>query len=277
MIGTLVGISLPLWSMELIKESLEPADGQIPKFYFHFWAFHLVMFGSVAYTVSAGLLSSYAVDFVFAVVHVICGLILLSLIMCLGCANEKNFNTPTRSFNGDRAHRTVMVISMFLLLYFPYVLVNTSPSFFLSLYRYPLQTLVWCAFAFTATLYVNALLALLLFQCERCCLTSLGQNKARLGREKGRLESHIKYYSRYYQSDAYMKRPRLTYTLYIVQPIGTALLVAISTAFCVFAISPSIYNHETLLEQCLVLVPTLTLLCGYWYNLEMCWDVKRRS
>lgn len=208
LIGTGVGVLLPLSVMDKIKESLEPANGQIPKFYFQFWAFHLVMFGHIAYTISAGLRTDYVADFIFTVVHVIYGAALLPQLICLGCTSY-DFNTPTHSFGGDCAHRAVMVVSVFLLFFFPYMLVNVSPSFVASLYHSPLQTLVWCVLAFTATLYINALLALLLFQLERCSLVSSGRSKARIGRERKRLDSHVKFYSQYCESSAYVTRPML--------------------------------------------------------------------
>lgn len=141
-IAMLVGVILPLCSLETIKQALKPKDKRIPKFYFQFWAFHGAMLGYVLHSISTALLSSNTVDFAFAIVHIVYGLSLLSLIVCLGCSSE-NLNTPTHFFSGNRAHRAAMVTSMFLLCFSPYLLTNASPSFFVSLYHHRVQTLVW--------------------------------------------------------------------------------------------------------------------------------------
>lgn len=98
--------------------------------------------------------------------------------------------------------------------------------------------------------------------------------KARIGREKKLLDSRVEFYSRYNLRRRLHKRPGLTYALYIVQPIGTVIFVAIVIAVCAMVVSPSIYSHETLLGQCPVLLPTLGLLYLY---LDVLWDVKSQS
>ena len=64
---------------------------------------------------------------------------------------------------------TVLFISLYILYTFTFLFLYIAPTIILIFYLYPVHTIIRLPFILNSILYTNSVLALLIYQCERCC------------------------------------------------------------------------------------------------------------
>ena len=136
-----------------------------PKAYFQFWAFHLFALVFLTYTVYLNYQISYT-DIMLP-----CGL--MANVLLTWIVFWLDIETPTHCCRCSQcfciSHSILLIISAFLLLTFTAYFIFSIPTIILAYYLYPTENLVHLLLIINAVLCINSLLALLLFQCERCC------------------------------------------------------------------------------------------------------------
>ena len=302
-----------------------------PKAYFHFWAFHLFALLFMSF-----IALSYRHNTSFPIVSF--SIVLLAVGIMVSIAY--NVETPNHCCRCSRylfcfSHFSLIFISVCLLTTFTTYFIFSIPTIFLVYYLYPIRTLIRLPLIINAVIYINSLLALLLFQCERfwypcvwhctarnlsltchwschtpiCCRRrgTHGTTAHELRKEaqdnqqehsnrltqcvrtiwdhwksvltesippKERVENHDQYYHGY-------KYQNFNYMLFLVQIIVTfaILIVLMVFVYIIYELqnlhTPQSSNSN--LTLLLTIVPSLVLLFGSWYRLDIFFDIEKEK
>lgn len=149
-----------------------------PKLYFQFWALHISAIGFLGYTLYLNL--GNVVDPHWRIrLYSIIPVILVSIIISL-FSLWFDVETPTSCcrcccLSGKKSYRLMIIFHCFMLIFAVFFLTAATgflllviPSIILHYYINPLKTLIRLQLLASAAIYTNSLLALLIFQCERC-------------------------------------------------------------------------------------------------------------
>ncbi len=299
--GSLSNVAL-ITVISVAKTKIESEKGKKPKGYFHFWAFHLFICGFALYTYfNNSFNTTGATTTIFTTI--LFGLNAFSFVTtlflpCFGI-NKIDLNTPTYCLFCQcclkLCHYIVIMYSVGTIFSFVSSLIILIPNIIFVYYLYPTRTLIRLPLLINTVLYINTVLAVLIFQCERCwypcnvnkkpsdiisnktetrcsslcksCCEVL-KNNHELPPFKKRIDDHNTFYSAYYKEIDYLK----IYT-YWIHPIAT-LLVLILLLLGIKIISDLIILHhqtsqDNQLELIITLVPTFLLLLGSWYKLDI--------
>ena len=291
-----IGVLIPVYLQA--KVVTQPGSRK-PKAYFQFWAFHVFATSFVIYTVIQNY--EYESNNVLSLVMLIWaavsgfGIGIFSL-------TKFNIETPTHFCMCCHGFSHCIVLWMSLcssLLFITFALFSI-PTIILVYYLYPARTLLRLPLLTNAVLYINSLLALLLFQCERLCFPfvenfkpirmqrTCDEDKDKnclikrfCGNLRGALEqraiSHNKFYSSYY-SESLTKKDYLMFITYLCSPIGTVIILAILILFVIIIHDLTDLHISSVkdlnLNLLLTLAPTLLLLLVSWYKFDIFYDLK---
>ena len=152
-----------------IDEKKGSTASKKPKAYYQFWGAHVVILTLLIYTFRSvnlnitpsigGIFAAYIVSTIFNYFYIFGG---------------DKLNTPTQScichwFCKKGCSIVVTIISLFMVALFVSLCIIILPTVIFIYYLYPAHTLIRMPFIINSILYINSLLALLLFQCERLC------------------------------------------------------------------------------------------------------------
>ena len=285
------------------KVVTESKGSRKPKAYFQFWAFHVFATSFVILTVIQNYDESNNVP----------SLIMLAWVTVLGFGIgifKKNFDieTPTHFCRccHSCSHCIVLWMSLCSSLFFISFALFSIPTIILVYYLYPARTLLRLPLLTNAILYINSLLALLLFQCERLfyhytCIKNVEPKRMQskeidensligllcgslreasrlyLNHEDSPLEqraiSHNKFYSSYYTEENC-----LIDSMYLSSPMATMITLAILILFVIIIHDLTDLHISSVkdlnLNLLLTLAPTLLLLFVSWYKFDIFYDLK---
>jgi hypothetical protein len=176
----------------------------------------------------------------------------------------------------------------------------TIPTLIYIFYLYPARTLARTPLIVAAVIFINTLLAQLIYQCEIfsylfCrykCVTKWGEKFAQYCTNTIRtlpflnkvphppLEIRAKTHNMYYESETEKIQSCLQVCSYCLLPIGTAFTIAITIVFLIMTTELTTLNRNTddeNYQQLLTLVPALALLSGFWINWEEFCGTKKKK
>ena len=270
-----------------------------PKAYFQFWGFHLPAIILVVYMAKCNFEAFYFFEGFICIVVVVAHVIGFQWF---------DVETPTHCCRCSWCfcifHSILLEMSVTLIALFAMYFIFSIPTIILVYYLYPTRTLIRLPLIINAVLYTSSLPALLLFQCERCCHPCTrhcvakklhGKNgcliccKSRASRcalvdgepipLEERATNHDNYYATEYENIR-KKNNRLACVTYVCHPIAT-LLVLIIFIFFVITISELLDLHrqssDSNFKLILTLVPSLVLLFGSWYKLDVFFDIEKEK
>ena len=302
-----IGVLVTVYSQA--KVVTQSKGSRKPKAYFQFWAFQVFATSFVIYTI----IQNYD-EYEYESNNV------LSLVMLIWAAvsgfgigffslTKFDIETPTyfcRYYHGC-CHGIVLWMSLCTSLLFISFALFSIPTIILVYYLYPARTLLRLPLLTNAVLYINSLLALLLFQCERLfypcvkkvkpkrmqrtCDEDKDENcliKRFCGNLRGafrlyhhhedspleqRAISHNKFYSSYY-SELLTKK----YCLRFAYLCGTMIILAILILFVIIINDLTDLQLSSVkdlnINLLLTLAPTLLLLFVSWYKFDIFYDLK---
>ena len=163
----------------LAEKQVEPSNGQKPKTYFQFWAFHVSVIGFGAYFAvrnfffnsNGNAYETLRISNAILLFHVTFGLVYYGACFpLLHGVRSLDIETPTqccRCCCQRCSHYTTLVVSVFIMSFFINFFINFAPTLIIIYFLYPTRTLIRIPLYINSIFYINSLLALLLFQCER--------------------------------------------------------------------------------------------------------------
>ena len=259
------------------KIESDPKNGIKPKAYFQFWASQLLILGLGIWTIVKNF---HGNNFNFGSISII-GMPLMIPLFTI-CYSPIDLNTPTQWCCCCKGfcHVTVTFMSIAITTFFCIVFITSIPSIILIYYLHPVQTLARLPFVINSILYINSLLALLLYQLERCCYKCTPKSELEDVKccgsccfsplSKKRAEAHNEYYDR---EDCQEKRKWKQCILLVMQPIATTIVLLILILF-IYVLSDllnmdrSKFTEKNQVELLFTLVPSVALLFGSAYNLD---------
>ena len=205
----------------IITEKIKPGDdGRKPKLYFHFWAFHLSMIILAGFflTDNTFVTPTKRLIAVFIVVYI--ALLVLMAVYLYFHVHE--LAIPFKCCRCKFCPSVVVLGSVCI--FFPCITLffYVSPTVVFIFYLYPIRTAIWLSFMINVVLYTNALIAALLFQCERAWYTVY-----RLF--GGKIED--KFYEKYDVSGASNRERFSLCSKYLCQLIATAISLIMLLGF----------------------------------------------
>ena len=263
------------------------AASKKPKAYYQFWATHVVILALLIYTLKSVQMKvtvSLGIIFGFYVALVLGAFLYLF-------AGDK-FNTPTQCcichrFCKKGCSIVVTMTSLFMITLFVSLCIVILPTVIFIYYLYPANTLIRMPFIINSILYVNSLLALLLFQCERlsCVITKLLYcNKCTKNEDE---KFYDEYYNKVFKKGSYSGWNILRYgkerigslLTYLVQPVLTFGILTILVEFIevlsdLFRLNQDHFDDKDQVETLILLVPTMLLLFGSWWKLDIFFDIE---
>ena len=134
-----------------------------------------------------------------------------------------------------------------------------TPALIFIFYLYPTHTLIRLPFIINSILYTNSLLALLLYQCERLVCCRCYDVTIASDEEKARTDCK-----------------------HICQPIITICILPALVSFILvindlFKLQQNHFTDKSEVETLILLVPTLLLLFGSWYRLDVFFDIEKKK
>ena len=267
----------------IIAEKIKATEKRKPKVYYQFWAAHVVMIGLLIHTlirINITPIIYVALGFSF----------IMNILYYRSTLLEVRFDTPTQFCICHQAIKIgcsiIMAIgSLYLITISIYLCITALPTVIFIYYLYPARTLIRLPFIINSILYINSLLALLLFQIERLCFVFTKSCSAKL-RCKNKFcvkNEDEEFYDEYYKKVAVTgsKRERSgSFIRYLVEPTVTSFILAMLVQFITILSDLFILqNHFTVRDQVdtlILLVPTLLLLFGSWYKLDVFFDIKEQ-
>jgi hypothetical protein len=237
------------------------------------------------------------------------------IILAMAGINHFDIETPTNCCccNNYLCHCIMLLISLCSFTLFIMFLILIIPTLIYIFYLYPARTLARTPLIVAAVIFINTLLAQLIYQCERfsyvlcrckchtnhklgeklasktqwCTniiqdgihhglLSSLAKNKA----PPPPLEERTKTHNMYYESETKPPRSGLQTCSYCLLPIGTAFTIAITVMFLLMTTELTTLNRNTddqNYQQLLTLVPAVALLSGFWINWEEFCGTKKKK
>lgn len=140
------------------------------KAYFQFWASHIFFLGFTVYTTIDNFNeTSTTIKFYLLLGIILWGIVIGSTITLLGFTA---FDLNTLVYCGCQrcmtcSHFFALWISIMSILYFTALFIFLIPNIILVYYLYPTRTLIRLPLLINSVLYINSLIALFIFQCER--------------------------------------------------------------------------------------------------------------
>ena len=273
-----------------------------PKAYFQCLGFHLFSLVLLSYTLH---LNNVSLNSPLAFTS---GLMVGAVINLLWSDVE----TPTHCCRSSQCFCMLMFMSVCLLFAFTAYFIFSIPTIILVYYLYPTRTLLRLPLIINAVLYINSLLALLLFQCERCCFPFVFLRHVKVQSFTGYIvhsfmscrHTHIlpltvpiglrklwtliwgltnaesiPFEERVTNLDYYVSEKKSCVT-YFCHSIAT-LFVLISSIYLLSIISEllDLYSQSSNsnLNLLLILVPSLVLLFGSWYKFDVFFDIEKEK
>ena len=289
-----VGVLVTVYSQAKIVTQSKGSRKQ--KAYYQFWAFQVFATSFVLYTV---IQNSHIEQYILAIT-------LLSIALGILCGmyiTKFDIETPTHFCKCCQSYCHCIVLWMSLcssLLITTFALFSI-PTIILVYYLYPARTLLRLPLLTNAVIYINSLLALLLFQCERLFYPCMKNVKLRdaMGCCKSfedykicrnfiwnedqqlllaeRTLTHHEFYSSFYNKSE-LKKYNLKNFIYICSPFGTVIILAILILFVIIIHELTDLHLSSVkdlnLNLLLTLAPTLLLLFVSWYKFDIFYDLK---
>ena len=260
----------------------QPTASKKPKAYYQFWAAHVIILALLIYTLkSVNLKITFYIGFIFGLYA------LMSILTFLYIFGGDKFNTPTHFYTCNWLWKKICSIlitiaSLFMVTVFISLCIIALPTVIFIYYLYPAHTLIRLPFIINSILYINSLLALLLFQCERICYTISKRFwyrcKNKFCNKSEDEEFYDMYYKEIYEAESWKKGigPLLTY---YAQPLLTSGVLTILVLFVrvladLFRLHHDHFTDKNQVETLILLVPTLLLLFGSWWKLDVFFDIK---
>ena len=252
------------------------------KAYFQFWAFHAFIIGLGAYTIT---LNSHLFD-VHVYSKVVCigyVTVMPPMFIFLGSGRGIRLNTVAQfcCHNSKYYIMVVYIISVYVFMFFTCLFLTLTPTVYLIFYLYPIHTVIRVPFILNSALYTNSVVALLIYQSER-----FGYISTRWFREyKGYTDCKDLFYEKYYQvfkSKSYWSKLCYFIGYIMISPLGSVILLValiffIITVHNLFEMNLSQFTDKSQVEMLFTLVPTLLLLFGSWYRLDLFFDEEEKS
>ena len=246
--------------LTLLKHIKTTEEGRKPRAYFQFWASHVFIVGLGMYTVVDNN-TEYLPTVIFFIIFLFLAIIWTFYFRTMELSVIFKFCCNCRCYS-----IIVLYISLFILSAFTFLFLLFIPNVILIFCFYPVDTVIRLPFILNSILYTNSILALLIYQCERCSY------QCKFGHDKD------PFYEEYYQdlrSDCESKTIRFGYML---KPVVTfnlllTLMLFIATVYDLLNMNLNKFK-EAQIEMLFILVPTLLLLFGSWYRLDLFFDVK---
>lgn len=257
-------------------------DTRKPKVYYQFWSMHIVMTGLAVYTVIDTVLHSHnpGIDHFWTIcIPTAIGCLVFSIVHCCSGYRRLDVRTPTGCC---RCHALcikccpglVKYLSLLTLLLFFSFSILLLPTVILVFYLDPLHTIIRLPFILNSILYTNSLLALLLYQCEKCCFAITRSC------DKSKEENEDNpYYSEFYMEYKQSKEDRCTGAAKLLcPPIGIMITLVMLVLFIVmvsglFELRLTDFRTNSEVQALILLVPTLLLLFGSWVKLDLFFDI----
>ena len=248
----------------VLAERIKPnKEGKRPKLYFQFWAFHILI------TV-LGLNYIIIHNKRMFKVHPI--MIALCFPVIILCHIVVYYYSKTRKFG--------YFISNCILSLFIFILLTLAPTVILIFYVYPVHTIIRLPFILNSMLYTNSLLALLFHHFKR--IVSSISNKLQLNSWRSLkriLSSCISNKQKSLKSCIqFVKDDFMSF----VQFFGTGFLLLILLTFIktindLLDMNLSQFTDRSQVEMLFTLVPTILLLFGSWYKLDLFLDIEKEK
>ena len=264
----------------IIARKIKSTANKKPKAYYQFWAGHVIMLTLLIYTLQSAYFSLYT-KIVFGISAV------LSICMYWYIFTEKKFNTPTQCcvchWICKKSSSIIMaLVSLYITTIFIYLCIIALPTVIFIYYLYPTHTLIRLPFIINSILYINSVLALLLFQCETLCFvyTKYFTKKLKCKNRYCIKNEDEKFYEEYYNEAITGSKFKRSGSLvsYLVQPIVTITVIYILVEFIrVLSDLFRLQSHFTVRNQVdtlILLVLTLLLLVGSWWKLDGFFDIE---
>ena len=313
-IASFISIVVLITTYSVAKAKIESDGHKKPKKYFQFWAAHffIILFFT---TIGFGDNDSTITQNYFIIIFWTMGWCSISSMLILYSSPALfDLNTPIYCCCRrwiKSCHCIILLFSTSTIVFFTTYFVALLPNIIFVYYLYPTRTLLRLPLLINSVLYINTLMAILIFQCERLlfpCAKKCGQpNKyCCLNMEKAsiwrlcfcvnrnenyctkfyerlinhpelplqqRIQNHDTYYSAYYTDAQDRKKSVLLWCTYFIHPVAVLFLLVL-LIFFIKIISDLIAFHlnsnlDNPLELLLTLVPTLLLLFGSWYKLDL--------
>ena len=280
----------------ILKEQIETKNGNKPKAYFQFWASQVLILVLGLWTViknfafnSNGFVKTNVDNYLFFLASVQPSLMLSlpTLLFPVLFSHSYDISTPTQCCCCFKNvfHIIILCLSFLTTFLFLVIFISTVPSIILIYFLNPVQTLAHFPFTVNSILYVNSLMALLLYQFERCCIfkppdsvvpqeTCCNRGSSLLQEERAR--THHQYYHDYHVlaiNSGNMKKNIRKYTSCVCAPIGTFIVLVCVVLFVIilsglFSMDRSKFANKDEMELLFTLVPSVALLFGSIYNLN---------
>ena len=260
-----------------------------PKAFYQFWAAHAVILAMIIYIVT------YNYDIVtiqVVLINTTTGTLIALYyayaqclkrgLKCCTCTSNSIFSI----FTFVSMMLVEVAISLFIVL---------TPTLIFIFYLYPTHTLIRLPFIINSIIYTNSLLALLIYQCERSVknmknILAKRHNRRILCRKLCRsclwfCRFHYRYHFQHesYDNTEFSWRGLYLFcSKYICQPIVTFCALTILAYFILvindlFKLHQNHFSSKSDVETLILLVPTLMLLFGSWYRLDVFFDIEKKK
>ena len=300
-----IGVLVTVYSQA--KVVTQSKGSRKPKAYFQFWAFQVFATSFVIYT---AIQNSHIEPHIFYITLIP---IIVYGTLCGFFITKCDIETPTHFCKCCQGycHCIVLWMSLCSSLWIITVALFSIPTIILVYYLYPARTLLRLPLLTNAVLYINSLLALLLFQCERLCFLCVKNcklrkktcqdvigcrsdahyswgddvdlcyicNNLRLVEDQPleeRALTHHEFYSSFYDKE--LRKNYLKVVTYICSPFGTVIILVILILFVIIIHDLTDLHLSSVkdlnLNLLLTLAPTLLLLFVSWYKFDIFYDLK---
>ena len=255
------------------------------KVYFQFWASHVLIIGLGAYTIALNshVFSVHSSTKAVCVAYIILMAPVFVVVNSRHSGHSIKLNTVAQfCFNNSKYYITVIFcMSIYISMFVTFVFLTLTPTVIFIFYLYPVHTVIRVPFILNSVLYTNSVLAFLLYQSERSAYVS-----TRWFREyKGYPELKDLFYEEYYQvlkSKSFWSRLHYFIGYLNITQLGSVILLVALILFILmvhnlFEMNLSQFTDQSQVEMLFTLVPTLLLLFGSWYKLDMFFDREEKS
>ena len=261
----------------IAEENIKSKGSKRPKAFYQFWASHVVILAIIIHTLAKS--DGFIILYIVATIGICIALLMLPFNVLYVCTRDRSETTVDQ--DGDETvsthscctcQCTISVLSIMLFELAICLFLAMTPALIFIFYLYPTQTLIRLPFIINAIFYTNSLLALFFYQCERF----YKYRKIRPHKNRNRTEKS-NCCSNYCNSRQYTFCSK-----YISQPIVTLCALTILVSFILvisdlFKLHQNHFTSKSDVETLILLVPTLLLLYGSWYRLDVFFDIEKKK